>query len=85
MSLSNFQSSENFPVVIQQYDTDVNKEYIIRGNAGILKCQVPSFVGDYLNIVAWHTDHNETFAANDDNYGDFISFIFQFLIPHFTS
>lgn len=60
---------KNLSVVIQQYDTDVNKEYIIRGNAGILKCQVPSFVGDYLNIVAWHTDHNETFAANDENYG----------------
>lgn len=27
-------------VVSQYYDTDVNKAYVIRGNSGILKCEV---------------------------------------------
>lgn len=49
-------------VVVQQfYDTDVNKEYAIRGNAVILKCQVPSFVADFVSVVSWHTDQNENF------------------------
>lgn len=59
----------DFPVVIQHYDVDVNKEYIIRGNAGILKCQTPSFVADYLSVISWQTDSNETFGAMDMNYG----------------
>lgn len=57
------------PVVSQYYDVDVNKEYIIRGNAGILKCQTPSFIGDFLTVVSWQTDSNETFYASDTNYG----------------
>lgn len=45
----------------QYYDIDVNKEYVIRGNSAILKCQIPSFVADFLNVVSWHTDQNENF------------------------
>lgn len=56
-------------VVIQHYDIDASKEYVIRGNAGIVKCQLPSFVADYLSIVAWETDLNETFRAKDESYG----------------
>jgi hypothetical protein len=26
---------------------------VIKGNSGILKCEVPSFVADFLQIVAW--------------------------------
>ncbi|GJQ87297.1 Dscam [Trypoxylus dichotomus] len=48
-------------VVTQYYDTDVNKEYAIRGNAAILKCQVPSFVADFVTVISWHTDQNEDF------------------------
>ncbi|KAF5275808.1 hypothetical protein FQA39_LY06668 [Lamprigera yunnana] len=50
-------------VVAQYYDTDVNKEYVIRGNAAILKCQIPSFVADFVSVVSWHTDQNEDFIA----------------------
>ncbi|CAH0555685.1 unnamed protein product [Brassicogethes aeneus] len=58
-------------VVSQYYDTDVNKEYAIRGNAAILKCQVPSFVADFVTVVSWHTDQNENFypgAPDDSKY-----------------
>ncbi|KAJ8982888.1 hypothetical protein NQ317_004318 [Molorchus minor] len=50
-------------VVSQFYDVDVNKEYAIRGNAAILKCQIPSFVADFVSVVSWHTDQNENFYA----------------------
>lgn len=58
-----------FIVVVQNYEVDASKEYVIRGNAGILKCQLPSFVADYLNVVAWHTDDNESYSATNQNYG----------------
>lgn len=56
----------HFPVVSQFYDTDVNKAYVIRGNAAILKCEIPSFVADFVSVVSWHTDQDEVFyPAND--------------------
>lgn len=64
-----FTYSMHFTVVAQFYDTDVNKEYAIRGNAAILKCQIPSFVADFVSVVSWHTDQNENFfpGAPDGN------------------
>lgn len=59
-------------VVSQVYDTDVNKEYVIRGNAAVLKCQVPSFVADFVTVVSWHTDLNEDFYPSSQ-IGNFCS------------
>lgn len=53
----------------QFYDTDVNKAYVIRGNAVIIKCEIPSFVADFVSVVSWHTDQNETFYPATD-YGN---------------
>ncbi|XP_049833934.1 Down syndrome cell adhesion molecule-like protein Dscam2 isoform X21 [Schistocerca gregaria] len=59
----------NVRAVVQQfYDTDVNKEYAIRGNSAVLKCQVPSFVADFVSVVSWHTDQGETFYPSETNY-----------------
>lgn len=54
----------------QHYDTDVNKAYVIRGNAAILKCEIPSFVADFVSVVSWHTDKEESFFPGND-YGLF--------------
>lgn len=53
-------------MVAQYYDTDVNKEYAIRGNSAILKCVVPSFVADFVKVLSWHTDQGEEFVPGDD-------------------
>lgn len=55
-------------VVHQPYDSDVNKEYVIRGNSAILKCSIPSFVADFVSVTAWVTDKGETFFPSE-NYG----------------
>jgi len=57
-------------VVTQYYDTDVNKAYVIRGNAAVLKCEIPSFVADFVSVVSWHTDQNEDFLPGSE-YGLF--------------
>ncbi|XP_011645365.1 Down syndrome cell adhesion molecule-like protein Dscam2 isoform X10 [Pogonomyrmex barbatus] len=59
-------------VVAQYYDTDVNKEYAIRGNSAILKCVVPSFVADFVKVLSWHTDQGEEFVPSDDFDGKYL-------------
>ncbi|XP_076672530.1 Down syndrome cell adhesion molecule 1 isoform X34 [Andrena cerasifolii] len=59
-------------VVAQYYDTDVNKEYAIRGNSAILKCAVPSFVADFVKVLSWHTDLGEEFIPGDDYDGKYL-------------
>ncbi|XP_032672557.1 Down syndrome cell adhesion molecule-like protein Dscam2 isoform X10 [Odontomachus brunneus] len=59
-------------VVAQYYDTDVNKEYAIRGNSAILKCVVPSYVADFVKVLSWHTDQGEEFVPGDDFDGKYL-------------
>ncbi|XP_072155021.1 cell adhesion molecule Dscam1 isoform X2 [Bemisia tabaci] len=41
-------------VVDQNYVSEVNNEYVIRGNAAVFKCSIPSFVADFVHVVSWH-------------------------------
>lgn len=41
---------------------------MIRGNSAILKCVTPSFLGDFITVLSWHTDQGEEFLPNE-NYG----------------
>ncbi|XP_017467244.1 PREDICTED: Down syndrome cell adhesion molecule-like protein Dscam2 isoform X30 [Rhagoletis zephyria] len=59
-------------VVAQYYDTDVNKAYVIRGNAAVLKCEIPSFVADFVSVVSWHTDQNEDFLPGTEYDGKYL-------------
>ncbi|XP_037817729.1 Down syndrome cell adhesion molecule-like protein Dscam2, partial [Lucilia sericata] len=40
-------------VVSQFYITEAENEYVIKGNAAVLKCKIPSFVADFVQIEAW--------------------------------
>ncbi|XP_039283562.1 Down syndrome cell adhesion molecule-like protein Dscam2 isoform X29 [Nilaparvata lugens] len=59
-------------VVSQSYETDVPKEFAIRGNSAIIKCQVPSFVADFVSVVSWHTDKGEEFYPGDTFDGKYL-------------
>lgn len=39
-------------------------EDILRGNAAILKCQIPSFVTDFVEVIAWEREDGESFTAS---------------------
>lgn len=56
-------------VVAQHYDTSVNIEYVIRGNSAILKCQIPSFVADFVSVISWHTDNEDETYYPESKYG----------------
>ncbi|XP_059046532.1 cell adhesion molecule Dscam2 isoform X48 [Achroia grisella] len=59
-------------VITQHYDTDVNKEYVIMGNSIVIKCQVPSFVADFIEVLSWHTDENEDFIPGGNYEGKYL-------------
>lgn len=59
-------------VVHQFYQSRVIDEFVLRGNTATIKCLIPSFVADFVQVVEWVTDDG-SFAASptsDTNYGN---------------
>ena len=54
-------------VVSQDYDVDASKEYVIRGNSVIIKCQFPSFVADFLSVVSWESDNGAAYYPGQES------------------
>lgn len=42
--------------------------YVIRGNAAVFKCHIPSFVSDHVQVVSWQDTNSGEYTLND-NYG----------------
>lgn len=55
-------------VVNQFYEAEILTEYVIRGNTAILKCSIPSFLGEIVRVEAW-IDETNTVLTSSDNYG----------------
>jgi len=55
-------------VVNQFYGADILMEYVIRGNAAVLKCSIPSFVADFVRVESW-IDEEGTELRASENYG----------------
>lgn len=56
------------PVVNQYYEAEVVSEYVIRGNTAVLKCNIPSFVVDFVRVEAWTGSDGSEYTFNS-NYG----------------
>ena len=59
-------------MVHQFYQTRVIDEFVLRGNTATLKCLIPSFVADFVQVVEWVTD-DDSFSAtpiSNTNYGN---------------
>lgn len=41
----------------------------MRGNAAILKCLIPSFVADFVQVTAWINDEGEEIIPGNDYSG----------------
>ncbi|XP_032292782.1 cell adhesion molecule Dscam1 isoform X33 [Drosophila virilis] len=59
-------------VVSQHYEEDIHKAFVIRGNSAILKCDIPSFVADFVNVISWHTDQEENFYPDTEYDGKYL-------------
>ena len=49
----------------QTYNTDAHKVHVILGNSALVKCDIPSFVADFVSVVSWlDNDGMEYFPSN---------------------
>lgn len=70
----------NYLVVNQYYGADILMEYVIKGNAAILKCSIPSFVADFVRVESWIDEEGSELKASDD-YGSNIHTLLGSEIP----
>jgi len=58
-------------VISQDFKTQVIQEsYVILGNDALVKCDIPSFVADLVQITGWNdNDGNEYIPTANNNFG----------------
>ncbi|XP_045126204.1 Down syndrome cell adhesion molecule-like protein Dscam2 isoform X42 [Portunus trituberculatus] len=54
-------------VVPQTYQVEADNEHVIRGNSAIIKCEIPSFVADFVGVQAWVDSEGQTYYPNSHN------------------
>ena len=52
-------------VIPQDYDVDVHAEYVLKGNDGLLKCYIPSYVSDFVSVVSWLSEDGIAYFPNN--------------------
>lgn len=74
-------------VVAQHYLSEAENEYVIRGNAAVMKCKIPSFVADFVHVEAWINAEDGTVltAPNNDSSASYGYFSLYFPHSHFFS
>ena len=61
-------------VIHQDFKVHVPLEsYVIRGNDAIIKCEIPSFVGDLVKIFSWVDNSNKEYPADSPLFGKYMS------------
>ena len=56
-------------VVSQDYDSDADKEYVIAGNSAIVKCDIPSFIADFVTVTGWLEESQDIEYFPSNNFG----------------
>lgn len=44
-------------------------EHVLRGNTGILKCHIPSFVADFVSVSSWIEDEKTEIYGVQNGFG----------------
>lgn len=61
-----------FQIVVNQfYQTRVIDEYVLLGNSVVLKCLVPSFVADFIQVLGWVNDSGNGIGSSVDKHGTY--------------
>lgn len=40
-------------------------EHILRGNSATLKCLIPSFVADFVEVISWESEGEESYTYSE--------------------
>lgn len=60
-------------MVSQSYESEADNEYVIRGNSAVMKCEVPSFVADFVVVDLWIDSQGNNYYPNNDYGNNIIS------------
>ena len=74
-------------MISQDFKIHVDFEnYVILGNDALLKCDIPSFVADLVDVFGWFDNEGNEYLADALHSGDYrsqILFLFIFQISFF--
>ena len=56
-------------MVSQDYVARVHEIDVILGNSGLLKCEIPSFVIDFVSVINWVNDQGEELFSAQNSMG----------------
>ncbi|XP_046813682.1 Down syndrome cell adhesion molecule-like protein Dscam2 isoform X28 [Vespa crabro] len=59
-------------VVGQRYAVNVMDEHVLRGNAAIIKCHIPSFVAEFVEVDSWIEDNTTDIYPSPDYDGKYL-------------
>ncbi|XP_032292764.1 cell adhesion molecule Dscam1 isoform X5 [Drosophila virilis] len=59
-------------VVNQFYEAEIMTEYVIKGNAAVLKCSIPSFVADFVRVESWIDEEGNVLSFSDNYDGKYL-------------
>ncbi|XP_024082586.1 Down syndrome cell adhesion molecule-like protein Dscam2 isoform X31 [Cimex lectularius] len=59
-------------VVNQYYDAEVVSEYVIRGNTAVIKCNIPSFVADFVRVESWVATDGTVYTPSTNFDGKYL-------------
>ena len=54
-------------VASQDYRVTVFEEPVILGNSALLKCNVPSFVSDFVSVTSWVNSEGTEYLISSKN------------------
>lgn len=58
-----------FPAVNQAYFHEADNAFAIVGNDALFRCQIPSFVSDLVEVVAWVDNKGGEWILGGNSYG----------------
>ncbi|CAL1268402.1 unnamed protein product [Larinioides sclopetarius] len=58
----------------QYYETQVYDVFVTKGNTAVLKCHIPSFVKEYVSVMAWMRDDGSIIHAENGAGGRYTVF-----------
>ncbi|XP_015172313.1 PREDICTED: Down syndrome cell adhesion molecule-like protein Dscam2 isoform X32 [Polistes dominula] len=59
-------------VVSQFFVTEAENEYVIRANSAIMKCKIPSFVSEFVQVDQWIADDGTVYTAGEEYDGKYL-------------
>ena len=58
-----------FSVVAQEFITEAHNVHVIIGNSALVKCEIPSFVADFVIVISWTDNEGTEFFPSDQSMG----------------